>query len=294
MTDKSNKATALKKGISITYTPELKPLTESRVWLSAGTAPHQHEKSNDINYCEHAYIPNGDWRTPVQDEFDILFENSSNVSDNGSISIIKLPHSILEPLDKLNLSSIKSIEHYQEYIKTSEYKENYTSALQLISSNLRPFRKNDENLRITGIVAHHPNRTSTTLDTRRKCHPGLHIDNWDNRSLQERHKATNRISINVGQQDRYLIYLNLELQRLYDLAKEGGADLSSVGIGTGLAREFMRLYPSYPVVKLRISPGEAYIAPTENMIHDGCTHGQIYVDLSLIIRGYFNSLPVSS
>ena len=36
--------------------------------------------------------------------------------------------------------------------------------------------------------------------------------------------------------------------------------------GLRLGEEFMRQQPNYPVVKLRVAPGEAYIAPTENII----------------------------
>jgi hypothetical protein len=49
----------------------------------------------------------------------------------------------------------------------------------------------------------------------------------------------------------------------------------------------MKYYPEYPVVKLRIAPREAYIAPTENMIHDGCTVDKNRPDLKLMFLGHF-------
>ena len=56
---------------------------------------------------------------------------------------------------------------------------------------------------------------------------------------------------------------------------------------------FLSNYPDYPVIKIRVSPGEAYIAPTENMIHDGCTINKQFFDVIMTIRGNFN-LPSQS
>lgn len=46
----------------------------------------------------------------------------------------------------------------------------------------------------------------------------------------------------------------------------------------------MKLYPDYPVIKLRIAPGEAYIAPTGQIIHDGTSMGKQYPDVTLHVR----------
>ena len=55
----------------------------------------------------------------------------------------------------------------------------------------------------------------------------------------------------------------------------------------------MRLYnPTYPVVAIEIAPGEAYIAPTEDLIHDGCSEGMKNNDVCLTMLGYF-SRPAS-
>jgi hypothetical protein len=43
---------------------------------------------------------------------------------------------------------------------------------------------------------------------------------------------------------------------------------------TGLGRAFLSRYPDVPVMRCRVKPGEAYIAPTENIVHDGSSEGQ--------------------
>jgi hypothetical protein len=49
----------------------------------------------------------------------------------------------------------------------------------------------------------------------------------------------------------------------------------------------MRAYPDYPVTALTIHPGEAYIAATENLIHDGSSMGLTDPDVLFTILGEF-------
>jgi hypothetical protein len=49
----------------------------------------------------------------------------------------------------------------------------------------------------------------------------------------------------------------------------------------------MRQFPTYPVLRLRVKPGEAYIAPTDNLIHDGSSVGKQFPDITIHNLGYF-------
>ncbi|WP_145832119.1 hypothetical protein [Bradyrhizobium huanghuaihaiense] len=48
---------------------------------------------------------------------------------------------------------------------------------------------------------------------------------------------------------------------------------------------FMERYANVPVIRCRLSPGEAYIAPTENLIHDASSEGEKTADVNFTIRG---------
>jgi len=95
--------------------------------------------------------------------------------------------------------------------------------------------------------------------------------------------------INLGMHDRHLLFVNLPLRSIAErVAKaRGGTPLGDISFS--LPREFTRLFPDYPVVKLRIAPGEAYIAPTENIIHDGYAERIGGIDLQFTCRGYFRA-----
>ena len=58
---------------------------------------------------------------------------------------------------------------------------------------------------------------------------------------------------------------------------------------TALAREFMTLYPQYPVIRVQVRPGEAYLAPTDNLVHDGSSVDMTEEDRNLTFLGEFLS-----
>jgi hypothetical protein len=67
------------------------------------------------------------------------------------------------------------------------------------------------------------------------------------------------------------------------------------GHSTQIIGAFLAQNPDYPVTRVRVDPGEAYIAPTENIIHDGSSLGQRFSDVHVTIRGYFGfSLPAAA
>jgi len=42
------------------------------------------------------------------------------------------------------------------------------------------------------------------------------------------------------------------------------------------------------MVRIKVRPGQAYIAPTENIFHDGSTLGTSEVDRHMTCRGHFS------
>jgi hypothetical protein len=120
---------------------------------------------------------------------------------------------------------------------------------------------------------------------------GMHLDTWEKIPLHERHTARNRVCINLGREDRYFLFFNLSLMRMFYAL--GGEDPSKADdfYGTDLGHAFMRAFPGYPVLRLRLKPREAYIAPTDNLIHDGSSVGKRYPDIALHVLGYFGFRP---
>jgi hypothetical protein len=124
-------------------------------------------------------------------------------------------------------------------------------------------------------------------------HVGLHVDSWFDTPLSLREHSQNRICVNAGRSPRHFLFINLGLARMNAILN--GTDLSQMAYyGSDLGHEFMAAFPGYPVVRLTIQPGEAYIAPTENIIHDGSTLGMVHQDLAIHLIGSFAPIVVAS
>ena len=137
-----------------------------------------------------------------------------------------------------------------------------------------------------GSVATHPGRLSTvTVDRRRGVRLGLHVDNWERTELGNSDFVPNRISINIGRSHRYLLFLDLTLNEIAEILKSRyGCNPKTK---SDLTREFLERHPDYPIIRVRVNPGEAYIAPTENIIHDGSSADADDLGMHITIRGRF-------
>jgi hypothetical protein len=117
---------------------------------------------------------------------------------------------------------------------------------------------------------------------------GLHFDRWDSLSVDELNRGSNRVSINLGPSDRYFIYLNRTASGMAELLDRTNRpcrrDVHAIGPA------FMSAFPDYPIVRLRLRPGDAYIAPTENIPHDGSSAEVAGINHYLSLRGRFEFL----
>jgi len=85
-----------------------------------------------------------------------------------------------------------------------------------------------------------------------------------------------RFSLNLGPATRYLRFIPIELDQVFQLLKcaSHSAPESLPNILGALAQSF----PMTPVVELSIPPLQSYIAPTCNIFHDGFMENGEVVD----------------
>jgi hypothetical protein len=132
----------------------------------------------------------------------------------------------------------------------------------------------------------------TTVDHATGRNIGLHLDSWDALAPRLRRAGSNRICINLGRSPRAFIFIAREASLFADDLLTHGIDIDNDADSLvdrfgmrSLARRYMEVFPALPVIRLTVCPGEAYIAPTENLIHDGMTQSGLADDLVLTIRG---------
>jgi hypothetical protein len=113
---------------------------------------------------------------------------------------------------------------------------------------------------------------------------GLHVDTFHDGYDDGRTAVGNRVSVNIGMRPRFFFFVPLTFRSLH--ARAGGRPGRN-----DTAAEFLRANPWQPVVRLRIDPGDAYIAPTESIVHDAGSLPGTTDDLHVTGRGVLDPRP---
>lgn len=274
----------LKEGIKLI----LKENDQSRLTISHGTWRVNDSINNSKSYYHNAIIPKEPWRKITNIEYSILTEVDENtqITEGDFISVIKIPDEILEPFSVVKNAIREGLTRdYVNYLILND-----TSCLLGKEQILKYVERYGSHLGKAYIGTNPPNLLSVTYDPQDKEEKliGLHIDNWYRNDLQERHLSPRRICINLGVEDRYLQFINLPVKTLFEiLENENSDDHRRFSISSLLGHAFMEHFPEYPVVRLKVSPNEAYIASTDNIIHDGSTQNSSMLDIAIHMHGNF-------
>lgn len=229
--------------------------------------------------CEElTFIPREPWSKISIKEF---FELSTTNSNYCDITLIKLPKKIKNQFKKIDICECVSYNDINFIQRTREYRSVLISLTEyLIKHNL-------DNTEIIKHAIHlgKPGLKNVTFNSKENVYIGMHLDSWESNDLSSRDFSRNRICINLGKQSRYLLYYNISIVTMaimidYDI-KNINFDINYI------YKSFAMAYPDWPIYKIEIQPYEAYIAPTEFMIHDGSTWGTTHPDISLVFRGKF-------
>jgi hypothetical protein len=250
--------------------------SRGRIELSSGTrltgVNETPDRADGAIYEDGARLPREPWRRATTEETLSLIAAEPPRNMATTVAIIKLPRELWGDLPIIRASgdadALTNLQH--AFRETCELGH----PVYCIGPS-----ENPANLK---TVTFNP-------DTRR--YNGLHVDNWDQVDLSSRHLATNRLCVNIGRDIRYFLFLPVSLTDIARmLSEEMGPDWGAPARLTVIGRQFMEQFPEVPVVRCRVSPGEAYIAPTENLVHDGSSVGQSTVDRQFTIRGHIRPL----
>jgi hypothetical protein len=255
-----------------------------RLTLSSGTRPVG--SLGLSGYRDTAFIPRGPWREPSNLERRLLLAAEPPVNIGAHVTVIRAPDEVLMQFDELR----DRVHHYgsADDVRSLLLENPCAAGCDAMMEFARTYLRSEQPLIEVGSVACKATGlpTSTTDDT--GTYVGLHLDNWYRAELDARENAPNRISINLGTTARYFLYINLPLAAIGALTfQQCPSDSRIHDTQHGLRAVFMSHFRAYPVVRIRLDPGEGYIAPTENLIHDGTTPGEHGSDIQYRVRGRF-------
>lgn len=133
----------------------------------------------------------------------------------------------------------------------------------------------------SGITFHGPGQRSTAYDPVHGEYRGLHIDDHEKAPLDQRGACFLLLNVNLGDASRFLQFIPLTVEGLR-LTLHQDCGLNTEGLSAkDLKNAFFTSNPNTIVWRVAIPPGAAYLAQTQNLIHDGATNTVGLDDVSL-------------
>jgi hypothetical protein len=272
--------------VKVFVSPEC-ALLENRLLVSNGT---RSPKGDEVRtYESSARLPRGPWRLPTKAESEISFLEYFDKDDAFTVSIVKYSQELFDVLRNKTIHSIRmaltvgEVGILEEAISRGGIDK--PRLMSEILSGISVVCKSRDAIYSHGLAICPPNLLTVSIDPRIAKYVGLHVDSWEGGTASDRVHSGNRISINVGPADRYFLFVPYSIANIANLvASEHSFSAYEV---TSICRYFMGRFPDIPVLRVCIKPGEAYIAPTENIIHDGCSIDQKVPSRHLVFRGRF-------
>ncbi len=268
---------------------------KDRITLSNGTNPaNELTTNNQKKYVEKAFKPKKPWRMATLKELDILTTFNDIDDFSNTISLQSIPNNIVELAQKIGLPDAQSSTELENIFSNQKdsLKQLYSFVNDYVSRLLYP----EHTMTYHGFCINEPHIETVSRENTSSKYMGLHIDtSVKTFDTNKANLCPNRIAINFSKEKRYLLFVNKTVDQLAEmiLSKELIIEINQLD-ALDLVHHFFRLYPNYPVVRVAQHPFEAYIAPTDNIIHDGSTDGNTKHDITLIIRGYLNPFLLKS
>lgn len=238
-------------------------------------------------------IPVDNWRAPNQEELDKLIVRDEGPFSDEQVGLLKLDTATVKALKMIRFEECSTREELDSLLKSVLW----LKAKSKMQSFADQFLTIKELPIETGLSFREGNLKSTTINTINKQYTGLHFDSWEYvGGMTERQRARNRICFNLGRYPRYFVFLNLSLAKVYEMMKRGFdfKEFSKIPAkDINFVLEFLAVNPSYPITKIKLNPYEAYIAPTESILHDGSSEGHLGIDITYTLRSYYRMKPIA-
>lgn len=265
---------------------------EGRLSLSSGTVAIPTIQSGNRIFTVGAHVTRDDWRDVEESESNLLHRISDDSDFSNTIAIKKVPEAIHILSDKMGFNQVSSqtemnalIAKHPESQLLSNMVSTYCKILAYPELNKFEFPR---------YFFLPPNQSTVSVDYSGHF-IGLHIDNSVAFNAPEADNFPNRISLNLGRSKRYLLFINKTVREAIHMIRNVDPAFSPIGLDApALVRLFCTMFPGYPVARVCIHPGEAYIAPTDNVMHDGSSLGGKDFDITIVSRGYLNPFADSA
>lgn len=231
-------------------------------------------------YAIGAMVPRVPWRCLTPDEETRVFGGRHPAH---TVQVCRIPPEAIEGFGPLRTALARDypVEVLQRVIGSKRTAE----AFSCLQSGLGRFGVCWQTIRALGISLKSPGLETCTTESSTGERVGLHVDSFFGDGLSGRERRALRLCINVGIEPRHFLFVNTSLQRIWEVSCDGSREMHQVN-ASAIAAAFLAAHPNYGVLRLTLLPGEAYIAPTENIIHDSTSADRRTFDAALTFLGY--------
>lgn len=196
----------------------------------------------------------------------------------------KLPEKILDNIKSFNLEQSKDGKSVYERLK------NQSDKFIAFDNRMNAFLKSDLLSASEDIVFHTlavSRMGMKTLNFRMieesMRYTGLHLDRSEDKKLGKCYTAQQRICFNLGE-TRYLYYCPISADKLKEILEK---KVSHEVDFDNVIELYYEHFKKCPINVIELPFGHFYIAPTDNVIHDGSTINHINPDITLVYLGHF-------
>jgi hypothetical protein len=255
----------------VTYDGDLGP---NRIEVSYGTC-----SVTSDNYERGSIVPKSPWRSAPNSEFSLLAR--TDIPGPGEIvRVVRFPDKILTSFHEL----LRKIDYTDRLavgcvVGAAKGRKIYREFCEYFETLRQLYHQQGEHFGAGGICIKEKDLLSVTTQPGTSTFIGLHVDNYYGYQMGGLRSAPVRICGNLGFDDRFFLFCPVSMDRVWEIVRMEPDVEASFG-PTRIARNYLAMHPEIEIVRLRVRPGEAYIAPTENLIHDGSSFGSVAADIA--------------
>lgn len=252
---------------------------ESRLFLTNGLLC----SGDNDGYVSNAIIP----KYPLRNEK--IKTNSNEFEPHNSIFCFKINDGRFQGIvDNLGIQDLESIDDFM--VLVNEKKIAYDLMKGVFRNILGMYVATDD-FTVHDIYIGNKSQITSTIDfnSNEKKKIGFHFDNWDGLPVSSLRESQNRICVNLGKAHRYFLFID---KTVFDMRNELSLldkNFEEIEDSNEIGQLYIRkIHPSaYKVFAIKLMPFEAYIAPTETIMHDGANFDSECIDIQLTARGLF-------
>ena len=215
-------------------------------------------------YSEQAYIPQQKWQTVSRALASDIWIDKPQEPKMPRCGVLKVPDLLLAPIREHIKGESETLREELRFLDRASIKKHTCILREYLCERLHVSDIPVEH----GIACHPPGLETVTVNDKTGHFIGMHLDSWDGDSYEERNLARTRVSVNIGPSTRSFLFISLPLCEIAKLIAKATGQCSLTHAHTIMPMVF-QMFPDIPVYRIELNPGEAYIADTDNLLHDG-------------------------